>query len=292
MLELTRLMAGTPWTVPLGLKKVGKVGLDRTSQSFYKSVEFSPSGTTLLTTTEDNFVLLEPINISLVDQKTFYEGGSSGLSSQPLKVNTGESINSALWHPTSQYFATSCRDHPIHLRSATTGSLECSFVGKNCMDELEAATALSFNLQGTHIYSGAKSTIRVFDLERPGEPVQEFLTKSSTGRGGGLISALAFCPDYSGAYAAGSFSNRITVFVENDAACPALEIRDLDFAITCLRWSPDGKILWAGGRNSDDLICFDLRHTRRELGRVTRCCKSQQRYSFALDPWGSLLLTG
>jgi hypothetical protein len=46
-----------------------------------------------------------------------------------------------------------------------------------------------------------------------------------------------------------------------------LELRDIEFGATCLKWSPCGCMLWGGGRAHTDLICWDLRHTRQELGR-------------------------
>ena len=49
---------------------------------------------------------------------------------------------------------------------------------------------------------------------------------------------------------------------------------------------------YSGGRAHSDLICWDLRTTRSELGRVRRTSDSNQRISFDLDPWGKYLATG
>ena len=49
---------------------------------------------------------------------------------------------------------------------------------------------------------------------------------------------------------------------------------------------------FSGGRAHSDLICWDLRTTRSELGRVRRTLDSNQRISFDLDPWGKYLATG
>ena len=47
-----------------------------------------------------------------------------------------------------------------------------------------------------------------------------------------------------------------------------------------------------GGRGHPDLVCWDLRNTRTELGRVKRPLNSNQKMTFALDPWGKYLATG
>ncbi len=62
--------------------------------------------------------------------------------------------------------------------------------------------------------------------------------------------------------------------------------------ITCQRWSPNGNHLWIGGRRSNDIICYDLRFSRGELGRVTRQLSTNQRLAFDMDPWGTYLATG
>jgi telomerase Cajal body protein 1 len=60
----------------------------------------------------------------------------------------------------------------------------------------------------------------------------------------GIISTLEFNPDYSGAYAAGSYAHSISVYAEN-ARDSVLEL-DMAFGVTCLKWSPCGCQLWAG----------------------------------------------
>lgn len=268
-----------------------------------KSCAFSPLGDLLLSTTDGpNLLVVDPVEAQVVKDLSYYDSTSPNplpvhAPVARLSIHAGESINSTAWRPYGasteggQYFAAAIRDHPVHVYNAMSGEIECSFVGRNESDELETPMVVCWDLNGSHLYTGAKSVIRVFDLECPGAPSCQFSTKAAARRGG-LVSAIAFCPDYSGAYAVGTFSNHITVYVENAGSSPALELDSLGFGVTCLRWSPDGVKLWAGGRNCDDIICFDLRNTRSEIGRISRLCRSQQRYSFALDPWGARVWTG
>lgn len=274
---------------------------------FAKSVVWSPDGSQLLSTTEDNRLLVHQVNGALLEECRYYSASAAAASLrrpemlkspevvllQGLNVNAGSPVYGSQWYPGMNAlcpetccFLTTCKDRPIQLWSALTGQVQCSYVAKNHLDELDACTALSFNLQGSRIYAATKSAIRIFDVESPGA------TSSSQRRSkGGMVSALAFNPDYSGAYAVGTYARAITICVEGDEP-PALELQALDFDVTCVRWSPDGVCLWAGGRHCDDVVCWDLRHTRGELGRVQRRLSSNQRMAFDLDAWGAHLVTG
>ena len=216
-------------------------------------------------------------------------------------VSVGESIFDFQWYPhmvssdeSSCCYISTSRDHPIHLRNSYDDQIRCSYCGFDDKDELEAANSVTFNLTGDKIYSGSTRMIRCFDTSQPGRTCVEYPTcktkRDSFGQRG-IISVLKFNPDYSGCYAAGSYSHNITVYVENMKGS-ALELKDIDFGVSCLKWSPCGCMLWAGGRAHSDLICWDLRNTRNELGRVKRSLSTNQKMQFDIDPWGKYLCSG
>jgi WD40 repeat protein len=95
------------------------------------------------------------------------------------------------------------------------------------------------------------------------------------------------------AYSCGTYSNSVAVYVEGTKES-VLMLTDVPVGsgITCQRWNPNGNHLWVGGRHSSNIICYDLRSTRGELGRVSRRLETNQKLTFDLDPWGKHLITG
>jgi WD40 repeat protein len=83
----------------------------------------------------------------------------------------------------------------------------------------------------------------------------------------GIISAFAFNPDYSGLYAAGSYDSSICLYAENQQSYVQHLNPQAFGGVTCLKWSPCGQYVWAGGRRCNSIVCYDIRNTRDELGR-------------------------
>ena len=221
--------------------------------------------------------------------------------------------------PTTCCYVTTARDSPIHIWNlpptstsgsssdsgsssvSSNGGSRCSYRCYNQYDEIETCQTVAFNNSGDRIYAGLRDRMQVFDVARPGrdsttvslvrykrDPLAAFR---------GLISCTEFAPAASGmhsVYACGTFTNHVAVFQEGRESSPALVLRDVPVGrgITCMRWSPDGNHLWVGGRCCEDIVCYDLRSTRGELGRVRRQLSSNQRMTFDLDPWGGTLAAG
>ncbi|KAK3011110.1 hypothetical protein RJ639_012669 [Escallonia herrerae] len=51
--------------------------------------------------------------------------------------------------PVTCVFASTTRDHPIHLWDATSGELRCTYRAYDAMDEISAAFSVGFNPVGT-----------------------------------------------------------------------------------------------------------------------------------------------
>lgn len=87
------------------------------------------------------------------------------------QLSVGESVYDCKWYPlmniqddNTNCFVTTCRDHPITLWDAPAGTVRATYSGINHLDELDAATSLSFNMAGDKIYTGSNRMIRYIDL--------------------------------------------------------------------------------------------------------------------------------
>eukprot|EP01038_Epipyxis_sp_PR26KG_P005427 gene5427-7517_t len=296
----------------VGCKKVD------TNLSFISNFAISPDGLKVFCNADNKYDLeILTLNQLFIDKYRYYSDNNKLNLNDDINIdaysskehfvqsverlNVGESIYDCKWYPFMSSFddSTNClittsRDHPILLWDLINRQVRCSYRGYNQMDEIDPAISLSFNLAGDKIYAGSNKMIRCFDVANPGRDCTEIPTtptKKSIYGQKGIISCLSFNPDYSGAYAAGSYANSISVYVENSSES-VLSLMDLEFGVTCMKWSPCGCYLWAGGRHHNDIICYDLRNTRMEIGRVSRKLSSNQKVIFDIDPWGKSLCTG
>ncbi len=293
----------------------------RDKNEFSTGCLWSPSGTHLLETRERNKIALHKLSPEVMDSSRYYHlpdedqkskesvrEGNQYATTKPLQCvlrkQVGEAVYDTRWYPLMNdqdpitcCFATTSKDQPIHLWDMYSGISRASYRCYDQYDELESASCLSFNVYGNRVYAGLKSLIRCFDLTVPGrdsDAIPTSTSKKDVKGVRGIISCIQFNLQHPNIYAAGTYTNNVLVLQENHPASDAmLEIRDLPFAVTHLSWAPDtGNYLWIGGRNHDDVWCYDIRHTRRRLGSIQRSLSTNQRVVFDIDPWGRHLATG
>ncbi|KAI8050045.1 WD40-repeat-containing domain protein [Thamnidium elegans] len=136
--------------------------------------------------------------------------------------------------------------------------------------------------------------IEIFDVHRPGPDSKKVATipkrKSKKGQKG-IISCMDFCPDYSGLYAAGSYSQSIGIYDEiNNELC--LKLTGFEGGTTQVKFSKDGTLLFSASRHSNSILCWDIRDSANILFELPRPGKTNQRISFDLDATGKYLITG
>jgi len=83
-------------------------------------------------------------------------------------------------------------------------------------------------------------------------------TKASKKGQRGVISALAFNPDYSGIYAAGSYAKTICLYSEAEGELYGT-LEGHVGGITKLKFSPCGNYLYSGARKDPNVLCWDIR---------------------------------
>ncbi|TPX69305.1 hypothetical protein SpCBS45565_g02562 [Spizellomyces sp. 'palustris'] len=266
--------------------------------NFCKGLRWSPDGTCLLSSTNDNVLRLYEKSVEIVDSSSI-----CGDTLTPvIAVKEAECIYDFCWYPfmtsadpSTCCFLTSVRDHPVHLWDAYTGQLRCSYAAHDHLDEVQAPTALAFNLDGTKLYCGFNNLIQIFETQRPGKDSERrptTPTKRSREGQKGLISSIAFNPDRSGMYAAGSFSKNVGLYDErNDELLHLMKLGD-GGGITQVQFSMDGCYLFTASRKSDEIQCWDIRNTGEIIARYQRKGDTNQRINFDLDPSGRYLSTG
>jgi WD40 repeat protein len=138
-----------------------------------------------------------------------------------LIAQGGDTVRSYSWYPfmnsndpATCCFLATCRDQPIHLFDAYSGSIRASYRPYNALDEMESPTMVQFSTNGQRIWAGGFRTDRClhrFDLSIPGRQstmLRLGQTRRSSDGQKGLVSALAGTADGRiltvGTYAPGS----------------------------------------------------------------------------------------
>ncbi|KAF8964448.1 Telomerase Cajal body protein 1 [Entomortierella lignicola] len=302
--------------INMGVKDDHQKMTNGRENNFFKSLKWSPDGLCLLSSTNDN-----NLRIFALPDATTATPEDTQLTAGVL-IKEGEVVYDMCWYPAmnSQDPATCCvlsssRDHPVHLWDAFTGELRCSYTIVDHCEVNVAPNALCFNLDGSKIYCGSNNMIQIFDTTRPGRDSLKRPTvptrKSRKGQKG-VISCLAFNPDHSDLYAAGSYLKTIGLY-DSRAEELLLLLRDKGShnkkqqqsntqstslsspmgGVTQVQFSPDGMHLYSASRQDPMIRCWDIRNTAQVLHRLERPGElTNQRISFDISSDGRWLCTG
>lgn len=169
-------------------------------------------------------------------------------------------------------------------------------MGQSKGNALTICTPIKLGILLYRIYCGYENMIEIFDVHAPGNNTSTKISttpnrKSRKGQKG-IVSCLDFNPDQSGMYAAGSYSNSIGIYDERtDELCLKLTGMKGN-GITQVKFSLDGHLLYSASRQSNSILCWDVRQSGNILYDLHRKGKTNQRITFDLDPTGSVLITG
>ncbi|KAL4902972.1 hypothetical protein BDW74DRAFT_169229 [Aspergillus multicolor] len=271
-------------------------GLDKQKQDlgvsseYFKSAQWSPDGTTILTDSSDHH-----LRTYIVPQDLLEERQSPHCLSPYSVLPSGEPTYASAFYPffslqepSSALLLSSVRDHPIRLASALAPTLLASYSLVNPMTEAFITPHCILYppaLGGTRFITGSDSLICLFDVSRPGNegPVTWMPTipskrKQMVGGGigmKGIVSALALSPNEGGILAAGTFSRNIGLYDSNGTGQSlgtfSISKTEADRhigggGVTQLLWSPCGRYLYIAERKSDGVLIYDIRVTGQLLG--------------------------
>ncbi|ORX60912.1 WD40 repeat-like protein [Piromyces finnis] len=264
--------------------------------NYFKGAKWSPDGTCILTSSNDN-------NLRIFELPDISNNKIEEINIKPaLKVCDGESVYDYCWYPymnssdpSTSVFISASRDLPIHMWDAYYGTIRASYCTYDIYDQIVAPHSINFNLDGSKIFAGLNNLIQIFDISRPGQPINKKMTtptrKSKHGQKG-IISCMDFNPDYSGLLAAGSLSKSIGIYDTNNSNELVYQQKKLKGGVIQVQFSPDGNYLYSVSRQTDGIICWDIRNTGKQLCEYVRPGKTNQRISFDISKDGKYLISG
>ncbi|KAM0011781.1 putative transcription factor WD40-like family [Helianthus debilis subsp. tardiflorus] len=270
--------------------------------NFLKGIKWSPDGSCFLTSSDDNTlsVFTLPDFENRTDENVCSSAAIEDSFSANLAITDGEAIYDYCWYPymsasdpVSCVFATTTRDHPIHLWDTSTGQLRCTYRAYDNMDEITAAFSIGFNPTGTKIFAGYNKSIRIFDIHRPGRDFEQRSTIQGNKEGqSGIISSIAFSPSHTGMLATGSYSQTTAIHREDNME-QLYVLHGQEGGVTHVQFSKDGNYLYTGGRKDPYILCWDIRKTVEIVYKLYRSTETtNQRIQFDIEPYGRHLGTG
>ncbi|KAK6478097.1 telomerase Cajal body protein 1 [Huso huso] len=263
------------------------------TENFLKGCKWAPDGLCLVTNSADNVLRVYNLPPEL------HSPDCEGLPEMTpvLRMAEGDTVYDYCWYPLMSsmepetcFIASSSRDNPIHIWDAFYGDLRATFRPYNHLDELSAAHSLCFSPDGAQLFCGFDRMVRVFQTCRPGRDCEKRPTMVQKQGQSGIISCIAFSPAQD-LYACGSYSRTVGLYSRAEGL-PIAVLQGHQGGLTHLRFSPDGTLLYSGGRKDPEILCWDLREPGRVLFSMRRAVSTNQRMYFDLEPSGQYLLSG
>ncbi|XP_043539382.1 telomerase Cajal body protein 1 [Chiloscyllium plagiosum] len=265
----------------------------RTVENFLKGCKWAPDGSCILTNSADNTLRIFNLPSEL------YSGELADLSemSAVLRMSEGDTIYDYCWYPIMSsmapetcFLASSSRDNPIHIWDAFYGDLRATFRPYNHLDELTSAHSLCFTPDGNQLFCGFDKMVRVFDVSRPGRECEKRPTLVKKRGQTGIISCIAFSPEHD-LYACASYSKTVGLY-SRDRGTVLTILQGHQGGVTHVTFSPDGNLLYTGGRKDPEILCWDLRQPGKVLFSMLRSAITNQRMYFDLDVYGRYVVSG
>jgi telomerase Cajal body protein 1 len=268
------------------------------ADNYVRGVLWSPDSYCVLVNTASNVMQLMEINATADHNATLRTA---------LTVPASGPIYDYAWFPTMDYrnpetccFAMTSRGRPIQLFDAFSAKLRAAYTVYDQFDEPTSAISVYFDKNGKKLYAGLNKRICIFDVSRPGrecesrELVQRVNINGRSQKLGqfGYVSCIDIS-EMTGTYAAGSYSGHIYLYDKADGQAIGYLPEKCSTGVSQLKFSPDGRYLFASNRKRDDIVCYDVRNTCDVVARFKRPARSNQRISFDLSPiHGRYLMTG
>ncbi|CAE6360885.1 unnamed protein product [Rhizoctonia solani] len=263
------------------------------NHNFFRNVHWCMDGTSLLGITED--ASLEILDLAKEDDGVVLKHRLSLPQPAPI-LSTAWFPTASVSEPASFCFAAAIRDTPIKLFDASDGRVRASYRIVDHRERFVAPHCMAFNMYMNRLYCGFEDAIEVFDVHYPGEGTRLNTVPTKKSRDGirGIISSLAFAPDWSGIYAAGSFGGSIALYTEDTGAQTQSWLEGAEGGITQIRFNPSqAHLVYAAFRRTPRIARWDLRNPSEPDRLYDRgLVSTNQRLSFDTSPDGRWLVAG
>ncbi|XP_067828299.1 telomerase Cajal body protein 1 [Heptranchias perlo] len=263
------------------------------AENFLKGCKWAPDGSCILTNSADNTLRIFNLPTELYNM----EWDVLPEMSPVLRMSEGDTIYDYCWYPAmssmapeSCFLASSSRDNPIHIWDAFYGDLRATFRPYNHLDELTAAHSLCFTPDGAQLFCGFDKMVRVFETSRPGRECEKRPTLAKKQGQAGIISCIAFSPDHD-LYACASYSKTVGLYSREEGIALTI-LQGHQGGVTHVAFSPDGNLLYTGGRKDPEILCWDLRQPGKVLFSMLRSATTNQRMYFDLELYGRYVVSG
>ncbi|KAG8706258.1 hypothetical protein FRC08_001178 [Ceratobasidium sp. 394] len=221
-----------------------------------------------------------------------------------LRVKYPAPVLSTTWFPSaspvdpaSYCFVAAVRDCPVKLIDASDGRLRASYRIVDHRERFVAPHCMAFNMYMNKLYCGFEDAIEVFDVHCPGAEgtrLHTVPTKKSRDGLKGIVSALAFAPEWSGLYAAGSYSGGIAMYAEETGSQAQGWLEGADGGVTQIKFNPtQPHLVHAAFRRSSKIATWDVRNPSEPVGLFDRgVVRTNQRLWFDVNLDGRLGVAG
>lgn len=280
------------------------------TNSFFKEAQFSADGTTVVTHNDDGSLRTFVLPQDLLDEgKQPHALAPYSVLTSPTNVQSYEMYPGfSLQDSSTTMILSAPTDQPLRLTNAIdTTFTHATYSYVNAKTEaFISPNSLAFHPDGRHFVAGSRGSVAIFDASYTGEgPIAKHITKpkdpakaATSMHDGGLIMSLSISND--GFLAAGSSNRTVGIFSSSghgacETAFPVAPDRfDPDAStysgtgITSLAWTPDGKYLLVGERQSNGIHVYDVRNQLRRLAWLSdRNALTTQRMGFSTVPTAS-----
>ena len=236
-----------------------------------KSVRLSPDGSTVAVVTTDPVFTVYPTDSPFggacreikaggdIYDHDFYPGFSSA-------------------NPLTQSVLIASRNRPVNLFNLVTGQVVSAYTAYSYTEEIVHPFSVRFSPHCTTILGGFNSsTVRVWDVQRPGRQTRDISTASGGQKG--IVSAVEYCSDET--FATGCYSRSICVWDLRDKSQCMRVGEEVSFG-GVVQLKASGNLLLSGHRQDTSVNVWDIRSPDVPLMQLPRVTKTHQRFEFGL----------